>query len=292
MNIKQSKQSKPIKQLIRYYPAWIDLSQITINAEYLHELDKDVIAAAERVENLILETQRELREDELAIWFQGKIAAGMLGNGDVEFTPLAKNVNVFDFEQAAESADETKQPEDTIAMIVPVSALELDLTEISKLKHIAAQRFFEMPNVPSYRAMFNRYVAPNKDNCMITMQGNKNIGFTIVDSLCWNSTESAFGFILNDTKELWQVSILSSRAIAACKDIAMNVGDLVGKAAGAKIYSKASITRYFQSAPDGSTLQVMKDKYLIAGDGKVVILHRSAGLNSYIVLDSDMFTDL
>lgn len=283
-----------IAHIIRYYPASINIDTIDLDSEFLHQLSpterlKDIVQVS--IFDLVALVLSEMQDNELAIWFQGKHAAGMLGTTDSSFAPLEKNTKVSEFSVLTAVRKKSEfELNNVITMVLPASAASASVENLRKLKPIATAAFIDVPNAPSYKSLFNRYIASSKANCMITIQGTKDTGFEIVDKLHWDSTDSHFGIVLNaGNKELWQVSVLTHRALLACKAIDLTLGSLLSKSQAATIYSRAAATRYFQVLPSSSAIDAVKSKAVISDTAIILVLWRPAGLNNYTVLDPTAF---
>lgn len=228
--------------------------------------------------------QQILKEDTVLIWFRGTNAIAMLGAGDRDFSRLDKFADLAVIQRTVAQV----QSSNLQCIILPVEFLHSNPFQLKDTIPIAALKCQDAPEVPKYKAMFNKYVAGGLDNCMLTLAKDAAGAVTVTDRLIWSSKKSAYGFILNDTKEIWQISIIG-RDIATVIGIAdKHVGAVITKPLAAKLYKLSHITRYFQAHPDSVTLSTMQQTH---GDPATVTvaLHREAGHMAYKLIDSGGF---
>lgn len=269
----------------KVFPSHIELDFTTHESSVLRTIDLDDFGI-EDTYTLNASINKLISEDELLVWFRGKEMIAMANYGDEYFTTLDKSADIFIIKRAPES--ELGMWPRFLSKVLPVIAIDCTPDQFARCPASASMKAVGMYSPAAYKGLFNKYVANSIDTCLITLtKESEDKEPEIIDRLTWRSKESALGFTLNNTKELWQVSAISSKALTAAKMNSAKPGTFVSKAKAADIYKYATVTRYFPQEPTAGVITQLCDRANVTSE-LVIMLHREPGLVAYTLQDVDL----
>lgn len=274
------------------FESHVGFDEYRINGPWVSKVEPE-LELIQDTESLFNYAKQILTSNTILVWFRGKSPIAFLDSTDPDFIRLDKMADLsvlhtsLVIEDTEELADGFKT-EQLVCFVFPANMLNSTLAEIRATKPVAQQLFKAGLDIPSYRAMFNKFIALSDSNCLIALKKNEDGQPEIVDRLAWQSKESAFGFVLNTTTAVWQISIVNKQSAKALGLGEALPGTVVSKAKAAKLNKMANITRYFQSFPDFITVDKLNS---IHGRENTIIiaLAREAGLASYTIISQDQF---
>lgn len=269
----------------KVFPSHIELDFTTHESSVLRTIDLDDFGI-EDTYTLNASINKLINEDELLVWFRGKEMIAMASYGDASFTTLDKNADIFIIKRAPES--ELGGWPRFLSKVLPAIALDCTPDQFIRCPASASMRAVGMYSPAAYKGLFNKYVANSIDTCLITLtKESEDKEPEIIDRLTWRSKESALGFTLNNTKELWQVSAISTKALTAVKLANAMPGTFVSKAKAADIYKYATVTRYFPQQPTAGVISQLCERANVTSE-LVIMLHREPGLVAYTLQEVDL----
>lgn len=273
----------------RTVAAFKDISKLSTDSEYDEEFAistmDELIAAAARIE-----------KEYMIVWFQGSNAVAIMNAGETELIKLVKDLDISYLGTASEANDGQINPTH-VSFLFPISAVNLDWPELSKIKPIKITIFKESISIPKLKGIFNSLVAWNPELCLILLRKQAGSNPIIVDRLTWQTGCMADGTPLNSTTDVWQFSCYISNNLvklqpAILEIINRPIGSFVSKSDAASIFSTAVVTRYFQREPSAVELTGFLAKHKLTGISTCVFMHRKAGLIAYSKLEPKFELDL
>lgn len=269
----------------RVFPSHIELDFTTHESSVLRTIDLEDFGI-EDTYTLNAKINTMISEDELLVWFRNKDMIAIANYGDEGFTTLDKHVDIFTIYRTPES--ELGLWPRYLSKVLPMIAFNCTPDQFVRCNATATMKAVGMYSPASYKGLFNKYVANTIDSCLITMvKENEDTEPEIIDRLTWRSTESALGFTLNNTKEIWQVSAISTKALTAIKLANAMPGTFVSKAKAADIYKYATVTRYFPQQPTAGVISQLCERANVTSE-LVIMLHREPGLVAYTLQEVDL----